>query len=253
MPWWFLRGRREEDLDRELRAHLELETRENLDAGLPSEEARYAARRALGNRTLAMEDTRMMWGWIAWERFAQDVRYALRTMGKSPGFTAVAVLSLALGIGANTAIFTFVNAALLTPLPYPHPDRIVALAERHPKHGITPVHPRSFIEWHDHARSFEALAIAQDIPVNTEGDDGPEQVAGLWATSELFRVFGVWPSLGRAFTDQETRPDASPVVILSHGYWQRRFASDPNILGKTIQMERQPTTVIGVMPAGFRV
>src|SRR5712671_5459970 len=260
MRWWrkaldrlTRRGNDEQNLDREIRAHLELEAEEQIEAGQAPVESAYAARRAFGNVTLIQEITREMWGWTALERLGQDLRYAMRMMRKSPGFTAVAVLSLALGIGANTAIFTFVNAALLKPLPYPHPDRIVALSERHPKHGITPVHPRSFIEWHDRARSFDALAIAQAIPVNTEGDEGPEQVAGLWTTSELFRVFGVWPFLGRAFTDQETRPDASPVVILSHGYWQRRFGSDPNILGKTIQMERQSTTVIGVMPAGFRV
>src|SRR5881409_2082841 len=102
------------------------------------------------------------------QNFFKDFSYAIRMLAKYPGFTAIAVLTLALGIGANTAIFTFVNAALLKPLPYPHPDRIVALVERHPKYGISPVHPRSFIEWHERARSFEALAIAQAIPINTE-------------------------------------------------------------------------------------
>src|SRR5919201_1372709 len=128
----------------------------------------------------------------------QDLRYALRMLRRNPGFTAVAVLSLALGIGANTAIFTFVNAALLKPLPYPDADRIVALAQRPLQgQGTTPVHPRSFVPWRDRAQSFEALAIAQAIPVNTQGIDGAEQVSGLWATSELFRVFGVQPLFGR--------------------------------------------------------
>jgi putative ABC transport system permease protein len=253
--WMRLHRRRlNADLEDEMRLHIELRAREQTEAGTNFNEAQYQAQRRFGNVTLLKEASREIWGWLVFERVAQDLRYALRTMRRSPGFTAAAVLSLALGIGANTAIFTFVNAALLKPLPYPHPGRIVALVERFPKgSGTALVHPRSFIEWHDRARSFEALAIAQAIPVNAEGDDGPEQVAGLWATSELFRVFGVWPSLGRAFMDQETRPGASSVVILSRGYWQRRFGSDPNILGKTIQMERQPTTVIGVMPAGFRV
>jgi putative ABC transport system permease protein len=244
----------EDDLEDEMRLHKELRQKEYRELGIDPDSARYIAQRRFGNDTLLKDASREMWGWIAFDRLAQDLRYALRTMRRSPGFTAVAVLSLALGIGANTAVFTFVNAALLKPLPYLHPDRIVALVERFPKgNGTALVHPRSFIEWHDRARSFEALAIAQAIPVNTQGDDGPEQVAGLWATSELFHVFGVGPFLGRAFTDQETRPGASPVVILSYGYWQRRCASDPNILGKTLQMERQPSTVIGVMPAGFRV
>src|SRR6266540_4851483 len=200
---------------------------------------------------------------IRLEAFCQDVRYALRTMRKSPGFTAVAVLSLALGIGANTAIFTFVNAALLKPLPYAHAERIVALLQHPLKgQGTTPVHPRSFVPWHDLARSFEALAIAQAIPINTQGVDGAEQVSGLWCNSELFRVFGVEPSFGRAFTDQEgfhlsavrgEAPGASSVVVLSHGYWQRRFGSDRSILGRTIAFGHGSAVVIGVMPAGFRV
>src|SRR5207244_7347688 len=115
------------------------------------------------------------------------------------------------------------------------------------------VHPRSFIEWRDRAKSFEALAIAQPIPVNTEGLDGAEQVPGMWATEELFRVFGVEPLLGRAYTAQEARPGAPPVVVLSHGYWQRRFGSDPGIVGKPMRLGRSSRVVIGVMPAGFRV
>src|SRR5439155_20826261 len=159
---WSSRQRREEDLDREIRAHLELEAEEQQEAGLPPDEARYAAHRAFGNVTVIKEDTRAMWGWNSLERLGQDLRYAFRVLRRNPGFTAVAVLSLALGIGANTAIFTFVNAALLKPLPYPHADRIVALLQRPLQGpGTTPVHPRSFVPWHDRAQSFEALAIAQ--------------------------------------------------------------------------------------------
>jgi putative ABC transport system permease protein len=164
---------------------------------------------------------------------------------KNPGFTLVAVLSLGLGIGANTAIFTFVNAALFKPLPYAEPDRIVVLQERQPKTGdATLVHPRSFVEWQDRSRSFEALAILQPLPLNTDGADGPEQVSGMWTTPELFRVFGVAPLLGRVFTAAEARPGGSPVAILSHGYWQRRFAADPPIVGKTIQMQSQAAVIV---------
>jgi predicted permease len=251
------------DLDRELHAHLDLEAEERRESGLPADEALYAAHRAFGNVTLVKEDVRAVWRWVSLEQLGRDLRYALRTMRGSPGFTAVAVLSLALGIGANTAIFTFVNAALLKPLPYPDADRIVALQQR-PLNSqqTTFVHPRSFVPWHDRARSFEALAIAQPVPVNTEGVDGAEQVSGLWTTPELFQVFEVEPVLGRVFTDDEgfgraqARGEAAAgpaSVLLSHGYWQRRFGSDANVLGKHMRMGPGSAVVIGVMPAGFRI
>ena len=260
---WTSRRRKEEDLDRELRAHLDLETEEGQAADLSPNDARYAAYRAFGNAALIREDTRAVWRWTMFEQFVQDFRYALRTLCKNPGFTAVAMLSLALGICANTAIFTFVNAALLKPLPYPDADRIVALQQRPLRGtGTTYVHPRSFVPWQDRAGSFEALAIAQAVPVNTQGEDGAEQVPGLWTTPDLFRVFAVSPFLGRTFAAREGFGRAalrgevdsgSDVIILSHGYWQRRFGSDVNIIGKTIPLYRGAAVVIGVMPAGFRV
>lgn len=259
MPFWRqlierITGRSDRDLDRELRAHLELESEEYEVAGLPPDQAGFAAQRAFGNTTLLKEDTRAMWGFTRLEQLARDVRYAFRTMRKDAGFTAVAVLSLALGIGANTAIFTFVNAALLKPLPYSAADRIVALVQ-HPMQGKPSnlIHPRSFIEWHQRVKSFDALAIAQGIPVNTDGSDGAEQVSGIWSTAELFRVFGVEPFLGRFYTDAEARPGGPHVVILSYGYWQRRFGGDPGILGRSMRMGQNSSTVIGVLPAGFRV
>src|SRR2546428_1994659 len=179
---------------------------------------------------------------------------------KNPGFTAVAFATLALGIGANTAIFTFVDAALLKPLPYPDSGQIVFIGERPPHSSdMVQVHPFNFLEWGARSRSFEALALVQSIPVNNIGPDGAEQLSGLWTTAGLFRVFGVSPALGRGFTEDETvgRGDpptaAAHVVILSHAFWQQRFASDPKIIGKTIRLGGQAQTVIGVMPVGFHI
>jgi len=236
---------RDDELDREIRDHLELEAEE---AGSAVE-----ARRSFGNVTRIKEDTRAVWAWTTVEQFAQDLRYALRTARKSPGFTAAAVVSLALGIGANTAIFTFVNAALLKPLPYDGHERIVSLRQRSERYGLAFINPRSFLEWHDRSSSFEAMAIAQAIPINTEGTDGPEQVSGVWSTEELFAVFSVKPFLGRVFTAGEARAGAARVVVLSHDYWRRRFGSDPNILQKPIRVERGSATIVGVLPAGFRL
>jgi putative ABC transport system permease protein len=192
----------------------------------------------------------------------EDLRYSWRTARRNPAFTLIAVSSLALGIGANTTIFTFVNAALLKPLPYPQADRIVAVMQR-PLNGgpLTPVAPRSFVEWRERARSFEAIAIGQVVPTNTDGIDGAEQVAGLWTTSEMFRVFGVSPAMGRLFGDDEGQ-DRGQIrgeiagtgtgVVLSHEYWARRFGSDPAVIGRAIGT-RERSVVIGVLPPGFRV
>ena len=183
----------------------------------------------------------------------QDLGYSWRSAIANPAFTLVAVASLALGIGANTAIFTFVNAALLKPLPYPQADRIVVLEQRPLRgQGTMPVDPRSFLEWREHARSFESLAIAQVIPVNTTGIDAPEQVPGLWTTPELFRVFRVAPALGRVFTDQWS-PGKRSEVVLSHEYWQRRFGGERSVLGKSIAVGPDYATIIGVLSPGFRV
>jgi putative ABC transport system permease protein len=260
---WRTQKTDEENTDRELRSHLDLEAEELQAEGLPAAEARYAALRAFGNTTLVKEELRNMSRVTAIEPVVQDVWYALRGMRRNPGFTTVAVLSLALGIGANTAIFTFVNAALLKPLPYPSSDRIVAIRQRPLKGGKAgPVHPRSFLGWRERARSFDALAIAQTIPVNTRTAEGAEQIQGLWASSELFRIFGARPMLGRLFADAEgfNRANvrsgfdgATSVVVLSHNYWQRRFGADSAIVGKTVPIERGTAVIVGVLPAGFRI
>lgn len=244
----------EQELDEELDHHMQRQIEAHLAAGMSPEEARRTALLEFGGIEQRKEECRDARGLVFVEGVWQDLGYALRTLSKSRAFTTVAVLSLGLGIGANTAIFTFVNAALLKPLPYPQAERIVVLQERMPESGATTlVHPASFVEWHERARSFEALAIGQPLPVNTDGADGAEMISGFWSTAGLFRVFGVAPALGRAFAEEESRPGAAQVVVLSDGYWRRRFGADFRVVGRTIRMGGSQATVVGVMPPGFRV
>ncbi len=184
----------------------------------------------------------------------QDTAYAVRALRKSPGFSAVAILSLALGIGANTTIFTFVNAVLLRPLPYPDPDRLVVLRER-PRDSSTTVavHPQNFLEWRARARSFEALALVQTPPLNVVGQQGAEQVARAQVTSDLFTVFGLPMTLGRGFTEAETRPGADGVIILGYSFWQRWFGGDPGVLGRQLRVTEGALTIVGVAPAALRL
>ncbi|MGC4048250.1 MAG: ABC transporter permease [Paludibaculum sp.] len=184
------------------------------------------------------------------DHLAYEVRHAWRMVVQNPGFSAVALLSMALGIGANTAIFTFADAAFLKPLPYPGAERIVALRQRPRQDArLTDVHPRSFVRWVETARSFEALALAQAVPVNTEGPDGAEQVPGLWVSPQFLKVFGVQPWLGRDFPAEGRAQE----VILSYEYWQRRYGSDSGVIGRAMPQGQGSAVIVGVMPAGFRV
>ena len=197
--------------------------------------ARYAALREMGGDRAAERGVpRRARPRAARQRSPGRPAYALRALRKSPGFSAVAILSLALGIGANTTIFTFVNAVLLRPLPYPGSDRLVVLREQPlGADGTVNVHPVNFVEWRARARSFEALALVQTPPLNVIGSNGAEQIARIQTTSELFRVFGVAPALGRVFTEEETRPGGDDVVILGYGFWQRWFGGDPGVARTT--------------------
>ena len=184
----------------------------------------------------------------------QDVRYGLRMLAKKPGFTLIAVLALALGIGANTAIFSVVNAVLLRPLPFENPERIVQAWSTNAKRGWkkAPTSYLNFADYRDQTQAFEhAAAYAEASAAFTSGEM-PEQLEGVGATADLFKVLGAQPLLGRAFTAEDERPGGSHVVVLSHNLWQRRFNSDPKIVGQQIKFDGESTTVIGVMPKGFQ-
>lgn len=183
----------------------------------------------------------------------QDLRFALRSLSKRPAFTAVAVLSLALGIGANTAIFSVIDAVLLRPLPYADPGRLVDLYESAPQVDHGSVAPGNFRDWREQNNGFSQLAAHTSGNVNLQGISNPERLSAEFTSDNVFGLLGVKPTLGRAFVSGEDRPGAPHVAILSDGLWRRRFGADPRILGKTITLSGDPYTVVGVMPSQFRL
>ena len=251
MRWW-RHENREQDLARELSAHLEAEATDNEENGLSPEEARYAARRALGNLTKVKEETRELWVSGSIERLLQDVRFSLRTLRKSPGFSVFAVLALALGLGANTAIFSLVNAVLLRSLPFRHADRVVEVWEDASRWGfpLAPLAPANFIDWKGRNRVFDGMGALKGDLYALTGGGTPEQVEGSPVTANLFPLLGVSPVLGRNFTTEEDRPGGAPVVLISYGLWQRRFGADAAIIGREIWLNNEKQIVIGVMPRG---
>jgi predicted permease len=250
---WHRRRAREADLQRELRDHLELEAEEQRATGLSQQEAASAAHRALGNTLKIEEDVRQAWGFQWLETLTQDIRYAVRMLRKSPGFTAVAILTLALGIGANAAIFSIVDAVLLRPLPFKNPSRLIMLWEGIPEIGfpkITDSAPDILFYEHEQ-KSFESIAAFQNEALDISGGSGePERIVAARASASLFPLLGISPLIGRTYTDAEDTSRAN-VVLLSYGLWQRRYAADPNIVGKAVNLDRVPYTVLGVMPKGF--
>jgi predicted permease len=248
------RARTDQELDEELEYHLQHLIDDQVAGGMSPNDARYAALREMGATAQRRDECRDARGLALVESVGQDITYALRALRKTPAFSIVAMLSLAIGIGANTTVFTFVNGVLLRSLPYPGSERLVVLHE-HSLGSTEPlnVHPLNFIAWQTRSRSFESLALVQSPPLNVMGSNGPEQVVRLLATSELFRVFGVGPILGRGFTEEETRPGIHDVVILGHGFWRRWFGGDPGVLGRRLAVQDGSLTIVGVAPPGFRI
>jgi len=252
----FRRRKPVDDLAEEIRAHLEMEEQENLESGMPPDEAHYAALRRFGNVTLAQERSKEMWRWNAVETLWQDLRFGLRTLYKDSGFTVVAMITLALGIGATTALFTVVRSVLLRPLPFKDPARLVRLYEHSPddKFPYNSVAGGVFAEWRKQSHGFSDLAIVStDARYNLSGAGGQlaEKVSAAECSWNTFPTLGVEPALGRNFTAEDDRPSAAPSVILSRGLWKRRFGGDPSILNQTIHLDAKSYTVLGVMPAWF--
>jgi predicted permease len=237
------------DLEDEMHLHIELRAQQEAEAGTGPDQARYAAERRFGNSLLLKESSRDAWGWHWLETFVQDLRYALRTLRRSAGFTAAAVLSLALGIGANTAIFTLINALLLKTLPVPDPQQLVWLGysnlEFHDGHSF----PYPFYrELRDRNSVFSGLACYTGMTPAF----GVERISGELVSGNYFDVLQVKPYIGRLFTRGDERaPGAERIAVLSYGFWVRRFGADPGIIGKVIRLNSIPMTVIGVSSPGF--
>jgi putative ABC transport system permease protein len=252
------RGSLEREMEEEMRFHLEMQIDQNLEAGMAPEEARYAARRQFGNQTWLKEASREMWSLNSIETLIQDLRYGIRTLMKNPGFTFVVVLTLALGIGANTAIFSVVNGVLLRPLPYYEPERLVMVWAEQPiqkaQLGVTdyPVTVADFVDWRNQNQVFEHMAAMFGHRPNLTGGGEPESVAALYASASLFPLLGARLAMGRAFLPEEDLAGADRVVVLSHGLWQERYGADPKIIGQKITLDNRGFTVIGVTAPGFQ-
>ncbi|HVF23668.1 MAG TPA: ABC transporter permease, partial [Pyrinomonadaceae bacterium] len=241
------------DIDREMRSHVELQTEANIRAGMPPAEAREQALRSFGNLNKAVDAAYDVKGGGLFETLLQDVRYGARMLSKHKAFTAVAVVTLALGIGANTAIFSVVNELLLRPLPYRDAERVVMLWEVTPegRHQNT-TSRTNFRAWRDQSSRFERMAAFTDQRFNLTGTGEPEELSVQFATPELFRVLGVEPLLGRTFSPDDDGPGKPPVAVLSYALWQRRFGGQSNIVSQDITLSGEKFTVIGVMPANFQ-
>src|SRR5262249_41718841 len=249
--YWLLRRRsREAELEAELQFHLDEETEERRAAGLSDEEAYRAARRELGNVALLKEDTRAAWSWMRGEQLARDVRNAVRIILKRDiRVNAVILFTIALGISANTFMFSIVNAMLLK-FPVQNPERLVLINETHSPDSAASVSPGTFLELQRTSTSFESMCASLDRQFTLLEGDNPESISGLLVTGTYFATLGFKVQLGRGIAEEEDQVGKSDVVVISRGLWARRFASDPEIIGRTIDIDSRQRSVIGVMDAG---
>ncbi|MBZ5706329.1 MAG: ABC transporter permease [Acidobacteriia bacterium] len=228
-------------------------TRDRMDRGETRDQAEISARRELGNVSLVKEVTRDTWGWTSLERLMQDLRYGLRMLVRSPGYTAIAILTLALGIGANTALFSVINGVLLNPLPLPEPNQLVTLHESKPNFDRGSISYPNFLDWQRENHTFSSMAIARAYAFSLTGMGEAEQVNGEFLSSDFFPLLGVKPVIGRTFAPGEDRVGAGPIALISAGLWQRKFGGTPDVLGKNMMLDARDYTIIGVIPASFHL
>ncbi|MGH9202614.1 MAG: ABC transporter permease, partial [Vicinamibacterales bacterium] len=254
LPLW--RRRQEAELDEEIAAHFRMAVAERIERGESREEAERAARVEFGNVGVVKETTRDAWGWTPIEGLVQDLRYASRTLRKAPGFAAVAVVTLALGIGANTAMFSIINAVLLRPLPFPGADRLVAITETDMRPGperstVTSASWPDFFDWRSRTRTFEHMSAYRGAAFTVVGQGLPRLVGGAVVSAEFFATVGVEPAIGRSFRQDDERA-AADVVVMSDALWRSELGGAADVIGRTLRIDGRSFAVIGVMPPGFR-
>ena len=256
------RDRFDSDLEEEMRMHVEMQAEENVESGMSPEEAGYAAKRQFGNPTLFKESSRELWGWIAVEAFARDLRQAWRALRRTPAFTVMAILTLAVGVGANTAMFSVLQAVLLRPLPYKDPGQLVMVwqvMESPPDEsglwrgeGRRTPQTELLARWRESNRSWEQLVGYCGQAVTLTGSGDAERVPSLLVTVDFFETLGIKAAFGRTFLPEDGQAGNGQSAILSDGFWRSRFGADEGILGKTVTLDGKPYTVVGVLPGGFQ-
>jgi len=266
----FRRGEAVDDLNEEMRLHVHLRAQRLRQQGIVEKEAGHMAQRQFGNRTAVLDTASVVWGWGAWERLFQDLRLGARTLRKTPGFTAVAVLTLAAGLGINTAIFSVVNAVMIRSLPYPQPERLVSLWEEAGRQDPrianstgtsvgraggprrTTVSVANLLDYRDRAGSFDGLASYDASPMNLTGHGRPQRVAGERVSAAFFDVLGVSPAIGRGFRAEDDHEGAPAVAILTYDFWQRQMGGDTDAMERALMLDGHAYQVVGVLPRGFQ-
>jgi len=245
-------------LDEEIRDHIQRETEENIEKGMAPDEARRQAMLNFGNVALTKEDARAVWMRVWLDQLFQDARYVFRTLRRNPGFATVAVLTLALGIGGNTAVFTVVDGLLLRPPPFELAEHLYWIYDINDELGYDvndegPPSPGNFIDWRDQSRSFDYMVAWRNWFFSVAGpgrsDFTAEQVRGVNVSPSFFDMLGVQAALGRTFRPEEEQEGHDRVVVLTDGFWRRRFGGDPDVVGQTVFVDGQPYAVIGVLPS----
>src|SRR5437763_2929226 len=249
----FDRREKDSDLNDEIRSHLTMAAKDRIQNGQSVLDARNSALSDFGNVALVKEATREMWSGASLETFLHDLRYGARMLAKSPGFAVIAILTLALGIGANTAIFSVVNGVLLNPLPFPHPDQIVSLFTEMPNFKNGSISYPNFEDWQRMNRSFSSIAAYRSTGFNLSGHGEPEHLHGELISAGFFEILGINPLLGRSFSADEDRLGANPTVMITEGLWKRKYGSNPNIIGQRMVLNGVGRTIIGIVPSGFHL